>query len=511
MPAGQDRLAPVMERIIRLIVLPLLTSPAFAAYSPPGFALDMWFIQDRGVWHQFALNGPHPSDFDKPWPPLNQPGREPLPYFEQGIFHSTSTDLITWKDVGVALTIGRPDEWDGGKFASGNIVKHGDTFYLFYPGIRVHPEPGKCATPIGVAISQDMIHWQKYSDNPVLVPNPKYYDPLGNWRDCSFLWDKQEKLWYTVVCATAKGEGPIEPRACIALARSRDLIHWEHLPPLAVSDRYTLGMELPFLFQHGRKWYLGHSMYSSYFSKSWLAKHPEIRAKGGVHYLISDRMFGPYQVPDDDCLGCQPDPPPYAVQLIDHKGEKLFLHWGPQRYATALPKKVDFLSNGQMRLVYWKGTEKARKESMLLSGQREARLASGASMDIGKPVQGCFFEGTMSLPDGGSAALAMGKALLITIDATTRTVQSADPATRAPREGRKAHLSTGGAWRLKLVADGSVVDVYANDVWLFAEHCPRPAPDQARLLALRGKVEVNGIRLDKLVTGNPIHHYGFNY
>jgi hypothetical protein len=216
-------------------------------------------------------------------------------------------------------------------------------------------------------------------------------------------------------------------------------------------------------------------------------------------------------VPDDDCLGCQPDPPPYAAQLIDYKGEKLFMHWGPQRYATALPKKVEFLPNGQMRLVYWKGTEKARKESLLLPGQGEARLAAGSSMDIGKPVQDCFFEGTVSLPDGGSAAFALGKALLITIDATTRTVQSADPATRAPREGRKALLSTGGPWRLKLVADGSVVDVYANDVWLFAEHCSRPVTDQARLLALRGKVIVSEVRLDKLVTGNPIHQYGFNY
>lgn len=132
-------------------------------------------------------------------------------------------------------------------------------------------------------------------------------------------------------------------------------------------------------------------------------------------------------------------------------------------------------------------------------------------MDIGKPVQDCFFEGTMSLPDRGSGAFALGKVLLITLDATTRTVQSATSATRVPREGRKAVLPAEGPWRLKLVADGSVVDVYANDVWLFAEHCARPMADQARLLALRGKVIVSDVRLDKLVTGNPVHHYGFNY
>ena len=44
-----------------------------------------------------------------------------------------------------------------------------------------------------------------------------------------------------------------------------------------------------------------------------------------------------------------------------------------------------------------------------------------------------------------------------------------------------------------------------------AEHCPRPTPEQARLLALRGQASVSGIRLDKLFTGNLIHHYGFNY
>jgi len=35
--------------------------------------------------------------------------------------------------------------------------------------------------------------------------------------------------------------------------------------------------------------------------------------------------------------------------------------------------------------------------------------------------------------------------------------------------------------------------------------------DQARLLALRGQVSVSALRLDKLVTGNAVHHYGFNY
>lgn len=488
----------------------LLVLPALAAYSPPGFALDMWFIKEKGVWQQFELNGPHPTEWDKPWPPLNQPGRPALKWFEQGIFHSTSTDLITWKDVGVALTIGKPGDWDDGKIASGNMVKHGDTYYMFYPGIREHPRPGECATPIGLATSKDLIHWTKCGDKPILVPDGKHYDPAGNWRDCNFLWDAASRTWYTVICATAAGSGSIESRACIALAKSTDLIKWTYLPPLYVTDHYNLGLELPFIFKHGSKWYLGHSMYSNWYNKDWLAKHPEVKPEGGVYYLVGDNMFGPYEYRDDYRLGCQVDPCPYAVQLIDHSGEKLFMHWGPQRYATALPKKVEFFADGRMRLVYWKGVEVARKESLLGSTPKTFSLTADL-VKIGSPVTDCFLEAEITMSKGSRVGLALGESLLVCVDADTGVVDLLDPRTREPKPGRSGKAASGNNAKLKIIADGSVVEVYADDVWLFAEMCPRPNPDQAAILALRGSAKIKNLRLDKLVTGNKIHHYGFNY
>jgi len=85
-------------------------------------------------------------------------------------------------------------------------------------------------------------------------------------------------------------------------------------------------------------------------------------------------------------------------------------------------------------------------------------------------------------------------------------------ATRRPRDGRSGKTPNAGPIQIRLVADGSVLDVYANDIWLFAEHNGhRQNPDQARLLALGGKAKVTAVRLDRLATGNAIHHYGFNY
>ena len=130
----------------------------------------------------------------------------------------------------------------------------------------------------------------------------------------------------------------------------------------------------------------------------------------------------------------------------------------------------------------------------------------------------------------GSAGFALGDKLLIAVE--PGIVRSLDPSTRKPREGREAKIPSGKV-RIKLVADGSVVDVYADDVWLFAEHCPRPNPDQARIISLGGaarasaagasipdrrdipirrdKSAVTDLRLDRLFTGNPVHDYGFNY
>jgi beta-fructofuranosidase len=489
---------------------------ALAVYSPPGFGLDMWYIREAGVWHQFTLGGPHPSDFDKRWPPLSQPEREPLPYFEQGIYHSTSTDLITWKDEGVILTIGKPDAWDGGKFASGGVCKHDGVFYLFYPGLRVRPLPDSCSTPIGVARSRDLIHWEKYSGNPVLVPDGKHYEntPAANWRDSSLVWDGRSKSWYAVICATAAGAGPVETRGCIGLARSTDLLHWEYLPPLVRTPQYTLGPELPFLIENGGRWYLGHSMYGRFYAPDWRRSHPGELPIGGVHYYVGREQFGPFIAPPgSEWLGAQPDPPPYAAQLIKQDGEWLFMHWGPVRYATALPKRVDFQADGRMRLRYWKGVEAARKESLLDGPLGEVRLDGerGEGRNVGRPATDCFFETTVSLDHDGAAGLRLGSALLLLMDAKTGRIGLADPATHEPRPERTVQAALDHPVRIRLVVDGSVVDVYADDLWLFAEHCPRPHADQPRLKAFRGAVTFKDVRLDRLTTGNRIHHYGFNY
>ena len=80
---------------------------------------------------------------------------------------------------------------------------------------------------------------RKHPKNPVLVADPRYYEAdhrcspdYGHvaWRDPSTYCDLQSGWTYAFITARTN-EGPGRTRGCTGLARSRDMVHWEVLPP----------------------------------------------------------------------------------------------------------------------------------------------------------------------------------------------------------------------------------------------------------------------------------------
>ena len=492
----------------------LLQGMLLGAYSPPMWGLDSWFIKEGDTWHQFQLAGPLPQNLDRVWEPLEHQNRTPLPIPEQGIYHSTSKDLINWEDKGVVLTVGPPGTWDDGKIYTGNIFKHEGVYYLFYTGIPEHPKPEVTLSPIGVATSTDLITWTKHPENPVMLPDPSFYDPLGDWRDCNFYWDAESSYWYAVVTATAKGEGPPHERACIALMRSQDLIHWEGLPPLVIQDTYRLGLENPFLFEHDGKWYTGHCMYSDFYTDKWKENNKEKTPLGGMFYFMSDSMYGPYTPAPNKGLGLQPDPPPYAVQIIKEEDTYLYMHRGPGRWATALPKKIHFGAAGEMTLVYWEQLESVRGESLLNDSLPEELILDSNTPDIvlGTPGLDTLMECTISFTDDeGAAIINLGNTFLLEINRETGRIGMLHHETKAIRQDRQYFCSDAATVNVKLVADGSVVDVYVNGEYVFAEHRPHPVKDEAQMLHVAGTAKINDLRMDVLKIENEKYTYGFNY
>ena len=89
-------------------------------------------------------------------------------YYERrdlGIWLATSNDLRIWTNVQdePVLTPG-PNIYDEHLVAMNQIVKHDGRYYAYYHGSSRN-RPGIWTT--NVAVSEDLIHWTKYSRNPI--------------------------------------------------------------------------------------------------------------------------------------------------------------------------------------------------------------------------------------------------------------------------------------------------------------------------------------------------------
>lgn len=127
--------------------------------------------------------------------------------------HSSSPDLVNWKELPTALI---PEKE---QCFSGSAVVDGDTFVLMYTGHEsTDHEPYYNETQY-LAFSDDGVNFHKYEGNPVLpvAPNgsPDFRDPKV-WRHGDH--------WYVVL-----GSKTDDLKGRVLLYRSPDLYNWEFL------------------------------------------------------------------------------------------------------------------------------------------------------------------------------------------------------------------------------------------------------------------------------------------
>jgi predicted GH43/DUF377 family glycosyl hydrolase len=86
---------------------------------------------------------------------------------DAGVWLATSSDMRVWRNVQdePVLRPG-PDEYDRDQVALNQVIKHGGRYYAYYHGAAESPgRPTLWST--AVAVSEDLIHWQKYGKNPL--------------------------------------------------------------------------------------------------------------------------------------------------------------------------------------------------------------------------------------------------------------------------------------------------------------------------------------------------------
>lgn len=187
----------------------------------------------RGQYHLFFLRSPRTGTvLDLDWA------------------HIVSEDLVHWQELPLALVRGVPGDPDQDGMWTGSVIERQGTFHAFYTGWA-----RDSATPQTIchATSDDLVHWRKDPRNPILRPDPRWYDPT-DYRDSFVMWNEQEGCYWMTITAR-RNDTPWPRRGCVALATSPDLDAWSVHPPLWKPDLAWV-TECTDLFHDGDQWTL---------------------------------------------------------------------------------------------------------------------------------------------------------------------------------------------------------------------------------------------------------------
>ena len=173
-------------------------------------------------------------------------GDPDLRHDHASIGHAVSTDLRTWKVLPDALHPGPAGSWDDRATWTGSVTEHDGRWYLFYTG-TTWAEEGRIQR-IGLAISDDLLDWDKHDGNPLMQADERWYETLGAstwpeeaWRDP---WIVRVGDTFHALVTARSNDGPVDGRGVIGHAISSDLLRWEVRPPLTEPGEFG-HMEVP--------------------------------------------------------------------------------------------------------------------------------------------------------------------------------------------------------------------------------------------------------------------------
>lgn len=245
---------------------------------------DSWYVHDGQQHHGFFLRASRA---------LHDPDRRHL---RASIGHAVSTDLRSWTLRPDALVPADAPAWDDLATWTGSVV-HGpdDRWYLFYTGVS-RTERG-LVQRIGLAVSDDLTHWHRHGNRPLLEADPRWYEKLHQtawfdeaWRDPWVFPDPHGDGWHMLITARA-ADGPPDERGVIGHARSDDLITWEVQPPLSKPAGFGQ-LEVPQVAVVDGQPLLIFCCQPTHLAPQRRATPPE----GDVYAVPADDVLGPYDI-----------------------------------------------------------------------------------------------------------------------------------------------------------------------------------------------------------------------
>jgi sucrose-6-phosphate hydrolase SacC (GH32 family) len=198
----------LLAALVVLIAVSLVSPQKSSAqmYWPPEpyRYWGMWMFRDQDAFHIFWLQ----SDPEFLW---------------NTIGHAVSKDLLHWKPLPPIPSKGAPGTWDEDPTMTGVTIgvrkpfmyrgreAHYAMFYCSESPFRARNKnnPGLEGQQVGVMFSDDLMHWDKYAENPVMeLTPPYYYHPGIEFRDIDVEYDEEKEIYHAYVGSEAAVQSP---------------------------------------------------------------------------------------------------------------------------------------------------------------------------------------------------------------------------------------------------------------------------------------------------------------
>lgn len=271
--------------------------------------------------------------------------------------HAVSHDLRHWVHRGTVLEAGSPGSWDDRAIWTGSVTIRNGRAYMFYTALSTADQTA--VQRIGLAVSSDLVHWERHPDNPLLTVDTRWYESQSTelmgtqtWRDPHVVYHSDEQVYYMFLSARVN-KGSHDGRGVIGLARSADLLSWEILPPVSIPGDFT-EMEVPQVVSLRGRYYL---LFCATRHAALRLSHMKGGGWIGTHYLVADTLTGPYHSLTDDPLVADATGMYYAGKLVQGKlGDLFFMAWrqwdeeGNFYGGLSDPAEVHILPDGRLQV-----------------------------------------------------------------------------------------------------------------------------------------------------------------
>ena len=278
------------------------------------YVWDAWYMVKDDQVHAFHLQ-------------QNRPNCTLPPHVQDMFGHAVSANLVDWTECAPCLGPDPANPLDCNQPWTGCALWHNQRGYLYYT--MRNRDPQSNIQHIGLAVSDDGYSWTRHPGNPVITPDPKWYATVGNptpnlldCRDLVVIPHPQGHGWLGYY-ATRRLADELPKTSVIACVRSDDLIHWTHLPPAFVPNKYAC-VEVPDVFELNGRWFMTCLTGCGYGNRGIFG---EPQLTHGTIYAVAERPEGPFrELKDFVLLGSHTTVSPISCRSVQFQGQRHMLY-----------------------------------------------------------------------------------------------------------------------------------------------------------------------------------------